>query len=140
MVSHIIFFGFNLHYFRYAKALHYKEQEFHLDKSAQVFEALILINNKLQQKEAAEGLLEYVMANRNAADELKVRKEFLVSFDLKLNVFRSLHRCKCVGTRNFTAGTKLWCYTKRNSKVIKAIWNQSLVTCDVWKRLVIGPS
>lgn len=37
-----------------------------------VFEALILINNKLQQKEAAEGLLEFVMANRNAADELKV--------------------------------------------------------------------
>lgn len=37
-----------------------------------MFEALILINNKLQQKEAAEGLLEFVMANRNAADELKV--------------------------------------------------------------------
>lgn len=43
-----------------------------MDKSPQVFEALILINNKLQQKEAAEGLLEYVMAHRNAADELKV--------------------------------------------------------------------
>lgn len=56
----------------YAKALHYKEQEFHQDKSPQVFESLILINNKLQQKEAAEGLLEFVMANRNAADELKV--------------------------------------------------------------------
>lgn len=57
---------------RYAKALHYKEQEFHQDQSPQVFEALILINNKLQQKEAAEGLLEFVMANRNTADELKV--------------------------------------------------------------------
>lgn len=57
---------------RYAKALHYKEQEFHEDKSAPVLEALILINNKLQQKEAAEGLLEFVMASRNAEEEPKV--------------------------------------------------------------------
>lgn len=58
--------------FRYAKALHYKEQEFHQDKSPQVVEALILINNKLQQKEAAEGLLEFVMACRSAEEEPKV--------------------------------------------------------------------
>lgn len=64
--------NFQFFFCRYAKALHYKEQEFHQDQSPQVFEALILINNKLQQKEAAEGLLEFVMANRNAADELKV--------------------------------------------------------------------
>lgn len=57
---------------RYAKALHYKEQEFHEDKSAQVLEALILINNKLQQREAAEGLLEFVMASRNGEEEPKV--------------------------------------------------------------------
>lgn len=63
-------------FFRYAKALHYKEQEFHEDKSAQVLEALILINNKLQQKEAAEGLLEFVMASRNGEEEPKVRKLF----------------------------------------------------------------
>lgn len=58
----------------YAKALHYKEHEFHEDKSPQVLEALILINNKLQQKEAAEGLLEYVMASRNGEEEPKARK------------------------------------------------------------------
>lgn len=58
--------------YSYAKALHYKEQEFHEDKSAQVLEALILINNKLQQKEAAEGLLEFVMASRNGEEEPKV--------------------------------------------------------------------
>lgn len=52
--------------------MHYKEQEFHQDKSPQVLEALILINNKLQQKEAAEGLLEYVMARRSAEEEPKV--------------------------------------------------------------------
>lgn len=56
----------------YAKALHYKEEEFKMEKTQQVYESLILINNKLQQKEAAEGLLEYVMANRGSSDEMKV--------------------------------------------------------------------
>lgn len=57
---------------RYAKALHYKEQEFHENKNTEVLETLIMINNKLQQKEAAQGLLEYVLANRNAEEETKV--------------------------------------------------------------------
>ncbi|XP_058788970.1 serine/threonine-protein kinase mTOR isoform X2 [Phymastichus coffea] len=50
-----------MHCRAYAKALHYKEDEFHKNRSSAVFESLISINNKLQQKEAAEGLLEYVM-------------------------------------------------------------------------------
>lgn len=58
----------------YAKALHYKEEEFKQEKTHQVYESLILINNKLQQKEAAEGLLEYVMANRGSSDDMKVNK------------------------------------------------------------------
>lgn len=48
----------------YAKALHYKEEEFQEmgeNATGEVVEALISINNKLQQKEAAEGLLQYVM-------------------------------------------------------------------------------
>lgn len=57
---------------RYAKALHYKEQEFHENKNTEVLETLIMINNKLQQKEAAQGLLEYVLANRSAVEEPKV--------------------------------------------------------------------
>lgn len=56
----------------YAKALHYKEEEFQRGASSQVVEALISINNKLQQKEAAEGLLEYVM-NRNGDIQVQVR-------------------------------------------------------------------
>ncbi|KAI5755082.1 hypothetical protein M8J77_013919 [Diaphorina citri] len=44
----------------YAKALHYKEEEFLKKPEAPVIEALISINNKLQQKEAANGLLEFV--------------------------------------------------------------------------------
>lgn len=55
----------------YAKALHYKESEFRQEKSHQVIESLILINNKLQQKEAAEGLLGYVMAHPEL--EIQVR-------------------------------------------------------------------
>jgi FKBP12-rapamycin complex-associated protein len=42
----------------YAKALHYKEQEFQQQPSATV-EALISINNQLQQPEAAVGILLY---------------------------------------------------------------------------------
>ncbi|XP_015036537.2 serine/threonine-protein kinase Tor isoform X1 [Drosophila pseudoobscura] len=54
----------------YAKALRYKEEEFLLKEEASVFESLILINNKLQQREAAEGLL---TTYRNAANELNVQ-------------------------------------------------------------------
>ncbi|XP_039949400.1 serine/threonine-protein kinase Tor [Bactrocera neohumeralis] len=54
----------------YAKALRYKEEEFQTHKDPQVLESLILINNKLQQKEAAEGLL---TTYRNASNEFKVQ-------------------------------------------------------------------
>ncbi|XP_063829680.1 serine/threonine-protein kinase mTOR [Ostrinia nubilalis] len=63
-----------MHCRAYAKALHYKEEEFRSGATSQVVEALIHINNKLQQKEAAEGLLERVMAQREAGDtNLKVQ-------------------------------------------------------------------
>ena len=39
----------------YAKALHYKEEQFHKSPSSEVLESLISINNKLQNKEAAAG-------------------------------------------------------------------------------------
>uniref|UniRef100_A0A182JMR8 Serine/threonine-protein kinase TOR n=1 Tax=Anopheles atroparvus TaxID=41427 RepID=A0A182JMR8_ANOAO len=59
----------------YAKALHYKEEEFHQTKEhhQSLFESLILINNKLQQKEAAEGLLEYAGRHRSSSEEMKVQ-------------------------------------------------------------------
>lgn len=46
----------------YARALHYREMEFHLspNASSEKVEALISINNKLQQPEAASGVLEFV--------------------------------------------------------------------------------
>ena len=41
----------------YAKALHYKEEEFHRGPTTGNLEALISINNKLQQPDAAAGVL-----------------------------------------------------------------------------------
>ena len=41
----------------YAKALHYKEEELHRGPSAKTLEAFISINNKLQQPDAAAGVL-----------------------------------------------------------------------------------
>nr|AEA11029.1 target of rapamycin [Ochlerotatus triseriatus] len=77
----------------YAKALHYKEEEFlnMKDKDQSVFESLILINNKLQQKEAAEGLLEYAMEHRSASEEMKVQVrwyEKLHSWEKALNLYQ----------------------------------------------------
>jgi len=63
-----------MHCRAYAKALHYKEDEFHKGPNSHVFEALISINNKLQQKEAAAGLLEYVMNHQGS--DLKVQERW----------------------------------------------------------------
>ena len=41
----------------YAKALHYKEEEFHRGPTTKTLESLISINNKLQQPDAAAGVL-----------------------------------------------------------------------------------
>lgn len=51
-----------MHCRAYAKALHYKEEEFHKGPSSQVLESLISINNKLQQKEAAAGKISVISA------------------------------------------------------------------------------
>ncbi|XP_077275474.1 serine/threonine-protein kinase Tor isoform X1 [Temnothorax americanus] len=78
-----------MHCRAYAKALHYKEDEFHKSRNSSVFESLISINNKLQQKEAAEGLLEYVM-NHNQQD-LKVQirwYEKLHNWDKALQLYQ----------------------------------------------------
>ncbi|XP_052755019.1 serine/threonine-protein kinase mTOR [Galleria mellonella] len=80
-----------MHCRAYAKALHYKEEEFRNGATSQVVEALIHINNKLQQKEAAEGLLERVMAQREAGDaDLKVQirwYEKLHNWEKALNLY-----------------------------------------------------
>ncbi|XP_035228341.1 serine/threonine-protein kinase mTOR-like [Stegodyphus dumicola] len=57
----------------YAKALHYKEDEFHKGPTSEILETLISINNKLHQTEAAAGVLEY--ATKHGAD-LKVKERW----------------------------------------------------------------
>ncbi|XP_052743299.1 serine/threonine-protein kinase Tor [Bicyclus anynana] len=52
----------------YAKALFYKEEEYRRNPSTQVVEALIHINNKLQQKESANGLIEKVISQKRNGD------------------------------------------------------------------------
>ncbi|XP_046427062.1 serine/threonine-protein kinase mTOR [Neodiprion fabricii] len=79
-----------MHCRAYAKALHYKEDEFHEGRNSNVFESLISINNKLQQKEVAEGLLEYVMKQQNQQD-LKVQVrwyEKLHNWDKALDLYK----------------------------------------------------
>ncbi|CAG0893117.1 unnamed protein product [Cyprideis torosa] len=60
----------------YAKALHYKEAEFHRQptKTTETVGALISINHKLQQKEAAAGLLSFAM--RNLSQDLRVEEKW----------------------------------------------------------------
>ena len=89
-----------MHCRAYAKALHYKEDEFHKGRSGPVFESLISINNKLQQKEAAEGLLEYVMNQQqeNNKQELKVQVrwyEKLHNWDKALHLYRERLEADC---------------------------------------------
>ncbi|PVD35573.1 hypothetical protein C0Q70_02536 [Pomacea canaliculata] len=58
----------------YAKALRYKEEQFNRSPTADAMEALISINNKLQQPEAAAGVLEY--AQRNHRTDLKIQESW----------------------------------------------------------------
>ncbi|CAH1240669.1 MTOR [Branchiostoma lanceolatum] len=55
----------------FAKALHYKELEFHKGPSTDVLEALISINNKLHLPEAAAGVLEYAMKHHGGELDVK---------------------------------------------------------------------
>lgn len=87
-----------MHCRAYAKALHYKEEEFRQGVGSvlgsHAVESLILINNKLQQREAAEGLLEYVMARRLAGDtDLQVQTrwyEKLHSWEKALSLYEDV--------------------------------------------------
>jgi FKBP12-rapamycin complex-associated protein len=79
----------------YAKALHYKEEEFNRNPSVAVLESLISINNKLGQKEAAAGLLEW--GRKNLPGELKVEEKWfekLHDFEKALSIYQEKAREK----------------------------------------------
>ena len=70
----------------YAKALHYKEEEFHRGPTASNLEALISINNKLQQPDAAAGVLVFAK---------KLRGDFVSVGASPVLDTLSLHVCCC---------------------------------------------
>ncbi|RDD40512.1 Serine/threonine-protein kinase mTOR [Trichoplax sp. H2] len=72
----------------YAKALHYKEEEFHREPTPKTLETLIGINNKLQQPEAAAGVLEYAMKNMGAMSVEETWYEELNEWNKALDVYQ----------------------------------------------------
>ncbi|ESO02673.1 hypothetical protein HELRODRAFT_161965 [Helobdella robusta] len=58
----------------YAKALHFKEAEFYKGPTNQILESLISINSKMQQPEAASGVLEYVRKHNKS--DLRVQERW----------------------------------------------------------------
>ncbi|KAG8568464.1 hypothetical protein GDO81_014010 [Engystomops pustulosus] len=92
----------------YAKALHYKELEFQKGPTPAILESLISINNKLQQPEAASGVLEFAMKHYGEMEiqatwyeKLHEWEDALVAYDKKLEVNKDdseliLGRMRCL--------------------------------------------
>ncbi|KAK0702845.1 target of rapamycin [Apiosordaria backusii] len=71
----------------YAKALHYKELEFLQDHNSHAVEALIVINNQLQQSDAAIGILTKVKAYKDGIALRETWFEKLERWDEALNFY-----------------------------------------------------
>uniref|UniRef100_A0A674NNJ5 Serine/threonine-protein kinase TOR n=1 Tax=Takifugu rubripes TaxID=31033 RepID=A0A674NNJ5_TAKRU len=92
----------------YAKALHYKELEFQKGASPLILESLISINNKLQQPEAASGVLDYAMKHFSELEiqatwyeKLHEWEDALVAYDKKIDMNKEdpeliLGRMRCL--------------------------------------------
>ncbi|TRY96882.1 hypothetical protein DNTS_015423 [Danionella cerebrum] len=92
----------------YAKALHYKELEFQKGPSPLILESLISINNKLQQPEAASGVLDYAMKHFGELEiqatwyeKLHEWEDALVAYDKKIDMNKDdpeliLGRMRCL--------------------------------------------
>ncbi|KAL2022046.1 hypothetical protein VTK56DRAFT_6286 [Thermocarpiscus australiensis] len=76
----------------YAKALHYKELEFLQDHNSQAVEALIVINNQLQQSDAAIGILRKVKAYKDGIQLRESWFEKLERWDEALNFYSQRER------------------------------------------------
>ncbi|XP_077105803.1 serine/threonine-protein kinase mTOR isoform X2 [Ranitomeya variabilis] len=92
----------------YAKALHYKELEFQKGPTPAILESLISINNKLQQPEAASGVLEFGMKHYGELEihaiwyeKLHEWEDALTAYEKKLEVNKEdpeliLGRMRCM--------------------------------------------
>merc|ERR1719188_619109 len=100
----------------YAKALHYKEAEFHKEPTVPVLESLISINNKLGQKEAAAGLLEWDKAlEAYKKEQLVSEEQGVVDHEILLGQMRcfealgewaQLHQISCNNWNKVTEDTR----------------------------------
>jgi FKBP12-rapamycin complex-associated protein len=63
----------------YAKALHYKEEDFHRGVTPKLLESLIAINNKLQQPDAAVGVL--MFAKERQQGDFRIQEEWYESLN-----------------------------------------------------------
>ncbi|ELP92074.1 FKBP12-rapamycin complex-associated protein, putative [Entamoeba invadens IP1] len=74
----------------YAKALHYKEMEFHDTPKIEYIEELIGLNNQLQNYDAAAGLIEYTKSFKGGNDETELNQtwfEKLGRWQQALNIY-----------------------------------------------------
>ncbi|KAJ7170509.1 phosphatidylinositol 3-kinase [Mycena crocata] len=96
-----------LHYSAYAKALHYKELQFFADSSPATIEALISINTRLQQHDAAWGTLVTARENYDIIEhaewyeKLGRWQEALIAYDKKAQEYApsmetEIGRMKCL--------------------------------------------
>jgi serine/threonine-protein kinase mTOR len=76
----------------YAKALHYKELEFLQDQSSQAVEALILINQQLQQADAAIGILRKAQLYKDGIQLRETWFEKLERWEEALDFYRKRER------------------------------------------------
>lgn len=86
-----------MHCRAYAKALHYKEDEFHKEPNNQVFEALISINNKLQQKEAAAGKWYHWNKIVGLRGNVNLTMVNILTVELSVVIVRYLALCRPAG-------------------------------------------
>ena len=91
----------------YAKALHYKELEFISEPTTNTIEALISINNQLQQPDSAVGILKYAQKNHEVElmeswyEKLQRWDDGLVAYEKRLSedsnsIDATLGRMRCL--------------------------------------------
>ncbi|XP_065891468.1 serine/threonine-protein kinase mTOR-like isoform X2 [Dysidea avara] len=111
----------------YAKALHYKEEEFHQGPTSKILASLISINNKLQQPDAATGVLEY--ARKHVQADLNVQEEWYESlhdWEAALRAYETKQYQKSGSDVNLTLG-KMRCLEALGE------WGKLYdLSCDSW--------
>jgi len=128
--------GFAAKCHTYAKALHYKELEFISEPKPSNIEALISINNQLQQPDSAIGILSYAQENHDIKlkeswyEKLQRWEDALAAYERKqmedpLSIEATIGRMRCLhALGEWEALSQLvkekWAYAKEETKKIMA--------------------